>query len=224
MKSTHYLVPTIGLVLSFGCFTSHAADWLDRMYVRTDVGPSFTQDTSARLRSLIPPPYGSSIFHSKVQFNAGVRGGVSVGYQITKPLAVELETGVIWDSVKTAPDLTYQIPLMANLLYQVPLGKSWKAYLGAGAGETFSHLQVLIWDESIHGLLREEGTSFAFTYQAQAGVHYSVSDHLDIGFGYKFTHVGENRWDARAPFGGPATVRVNGLYNHMVLLSATYKF
>lgn len=219
MKSTRYLPHTIGLVLSLGCFTSHAADWLDRMYVRTDVGPSFTEDTSATT-TVVFPISGHSV--SPVRFTGGIRGDVSLGYQLTKPLAVELEGGAIWNEVQYTPDGTIQIPVTANLLYQVPLGKSWKAYFGGGAGETISKFEVLFWAGAFQAPDRLQGNSLAFTYQAQAGIQHSLSRHVDIGLGYKFTHVDPNEWHPFQGFQG--TERIESLNNHMVLLSATYKF
>lgn len=220
MKSTRYLLSAVGFALSFGCLTSHAADWLDNFYVRTDLGPSFTEDTSTRTRFNYP---SSGVTFSPVRFTGGIRGDVSLGYQIVKPLAVELEGGAIWNAVQYTPDGTYQIPLTANLVYRVPLGKSWKAYFGAGAGETVSKFEFLYWYQAFHAPYQLEGTSFAFTYQAQAGVQYSVSRHMDIGLGYKFTHVDPNEWHFLFQ-NAPATERVRSLKNHAVLFSITYKF
>jgi opacity protein-like surface antigen len=221
MKSTPLVLKTIG-ILFIGCATSDAADWLENFYLHGDLGPAFIQDSTYHER-MINEYSGFSRSSGTSKFDTEIRGDVSVGYNLNKAWAVELEAGVMWDP--SAPDSQefYQIPVTANILYQVPLNSSWNLYFGAGAGEVISVTQALDYNEAFHAPFHLNDTSIALGFQAQAGIKYSVSEHIEIGLGYKFLGVDANTWNFNTPV-FRERLTIDNLYSHTVLASFDWKF
>jgi opacity protein-like surface antigen len=219
MKLTAPLTKIIGLGLFLNCATSHAADWRDNLYLHTDLGPAFVPDIPDRLRSGTPSlPFVS---HGFLGTDTGIRGDLSLGYQLTKSWAVELESGASWNKLADLRGDLYQIPVMLRTIYQVPLGHSWHAYLGAGAGEVAGIFELKIPDQNFHIPFLVEGTDWSFGYEAEAGINYAASSHLDFGLGYKFLGVDPYSWHSN---GGAIVITTQTVFTHTALLSFTWKF
>jgi len=182
----------------------------DHLYLNGDIGASFIQPT--RIRNA-----------DTMDFNTGLRADVGVGYQATPWLAGELATGIIWNSVDTIGNVPissfgsgldlYQIPVMGNIVLTAPFWKSFKPYIGAGVGGVAATVDF----ERPLGSVRD--TDFTFSYQAFAGLNYELSQHLELGLGYRFLQTGEHNWVENG-----VTLDTESTATHSVTASFTWRF
>ena len=126
------------------------------LYVKADAGPAFVQDLEVHTGT-----------QKEFKLNAGVRFDLGAGYKFTQCLAAELECGVIWNSVDKYDDRPlssdfYQIPIMINYIYKVPLKGPVEPFIGVGIGPVIS-----IFDDS---QVSFNATDVSFGCQAMAGL------------------------------------------------------
>ena len=142
-----------------------------------------------------------------------IRADLSVGYNLNKSFAIEAEAGGIWNPDEDPNFDFYQIPLMLNAIYQIQLNDSWKPYFGAGAGAVVGVTHAVLFHDS----------DWSAGYQAEAGIKYTVSRHVEIDLGYKFLGITQYEFRSRR---GPsiADLKVNDLFSHSVQASFTWKF
>ena len=176
---------------------------------------------------------GMPMGNGTATFDSGVRGDIILGYNISKAVGLEFNTGVIWNSMDTIDGTplssvqetfdTYTIPFLANLVYRVPLKGPFSAYVGAGAGGAASilHFTQSIYDPSDYTVV--------FAYQAKAGVEYALSKHASIGLAYQFFGTTDPNWKFSVTYVGTTTsneitYKESGFYTHAVTLSFTWAF
>lgn len=188
-------------------------------YLNADVGGSLQQSMS--LKNL----------GARIGFNAGTRGDVSFGYNIINQLAVEFETGFIWNSINNSgPQIIspvadradlYQVPLLANLVFKVPLRCGLTPYIGAGAGGDVSTLQLTrgSFDDSFDH--HRSDTDFTFAYQGMAGLKYALGWNMEVGVGYKFFGTLDHSY-----FGDQSDlyVHTSPTLSHSILATFTWHF
>jgi opacity protein-like surface antigen len=220
MKSTTQIITIIGVASAIGCATSRAENWSDNLYLHTDIGPAFINNGPTSFRTLENgfPVEGKGHFPA----DTGIRGDLALGYNLTKCFAIEAEAGAIWNSGPNSDDSFYQIPVMLNAVYQIKLCHSWKAYVGAGAGGVISMTHSVVSDAAFHTPFVLDDSDWSPGYQAEAGIRYAFSSHLEADLGYRFLGVCEYNY----VFGKPVfeTVKVNDLFTHSAQLSLTWKF
>ncbi|HLX72296.1 MAG TPA: outer membrane beta-barrel protein [Verrucomicrobiae bacterium] len=207
----------VAAIVAGGPALIRAEDNSDRFYVHADSGAVFVQDLT--LRASVPgSPSTSASF--AMHFQPGARGDIAIGYNLTDSLAVEIETGALWNRIDTVNSIDlFQVPLLENLVYRVHLKNGWTPYFGAGAGADFGILSGI---ESIsHGDVIQTSSSddVTFGYQAQAGIAYAISPNADVDFSYKFFGSFEHNWD----FPG-VKFDSDKIYTHALLLSFRWKF
>ena len=167
-----------------------------KMYLDLDAGPAFLQDVTIKSG----PGAGSTL-----TFDTGVRADAGFGYNVTDALSVELESGVVWNSGKNVSGDVYQIPVLFEGIWNIPVNGAWSAYIGGGVGG--------VWTDVESG-----GTSnsdFVFAFSGVAGLKYKLSDKADVGIAYKFLGSLDHN------FGGSNT---DPGYTHSVLASLNWKF
>jgi opacity protein-like surface antigen len=222
MKSTTRILGAVGITLFAAC-AAHAQSLTENLYVHTDIGPAIVADTPTSVRTFD----GSGFTRSRGTFrtDTGIRGDLSLGYNLTKCFAIEAEAGATWNPGPNPGDSFYQIPVMLNAIYQIQLNDSWKAYVGAGAGGVISMAHSLVHNPAFASPIKLDATDWSVGYQAEAGIKYALSPHIDIDLGYKF--LGVVGYDYQ--FGGLARpvfefVKVNDLFTHSAQVSLTWKF
>jgi opacity protein-like surface antigen len=230
MKPPTQIVTTIGLALFIGCASSRAANWSDNLYLNADLGSAVISGGTTHF----PDISGQGVIvHRTGQFQAdtGIRGDLSLGYRLTKSWAAEVEAGVISNPGPGSEDEFYQIPAMLKMRWQIPLNNSWKIDLGAGAGGVVIIEQSEFREGAVFRTpILLKNTSSSFGYEADAGIKYTPSRHIEIGLGYKFLGVNEfnSNFIITDPFFGNAPIKVRGtvtdLFTHTALLSFTWKF
>jgi opacity protein-like surface antigen len=199
--SDHYLTPTPG----------------SKFYLGFDAGVAFQRNIT------ISDSVGDK---DHVTFNPGARLDMEVGYDFTKHWAVELEMGLTVNEVQhsvvlgTASDNwnLVELPVLVNVIYNMPIGDHWTAYVGGGAGGIFSNYQ----DEFGNAT----STDSAFAYQGEAGIKYVINDKWDVGIGYKFLGTTEHDVGSGIAFNGttPTEYKSDGTMIQSILATCTFKF
>src|SRR5579859_5891855 len=190
-------------------------------YLNVDVGGALLHDLTIKNSG------------GELSFDPGTRADFTFGFRFAPQLAVEFETGVIWNSVSqtNGVDLAsmderadlYQVPFLANLVCQLPLRGGFGAYLGAGAGGIASTF-YLRHHETFGGFdfrVHDEDSDFTFAYQAMAGVKYSLGWNMEVGVGYKFLWTLGHTWFKDDP---TLETRTGNVYSHSILATFTWAF
>ncbi|HZV34692.1 MAG TPA: outer membrane beta-barrel protein [Verrucomicrobiae bacterium] len=185
-------------------------------YLGVDVGGAFVQ--SMKLKNL----------GSGADLDPGVRADFTFGYEFAPPIAVEFETGTLWNRFSdNSPfgqagiraDL-YQVPFLANFVGHFPVNNTGLSfYAGVGAGGVASELDLS--QENFGFRAHANDTDFTFAYQAKAGVNYEFAPNMAVGLGYKFLGTLDHRW-----FEGDPNLYIHSgpSYSHAILASFTWRF
>ena len=129
---------------------------------------------------------------------------------------------MIWNSIDKYGDYSfsngksadlYQIPVMVNYMYRLPLKGSLEAYMGAGIGLVVGMLHI-----NDSGLdFKDSDTTFG--YQALAGLNYHVSSQVDLSLAYKFLGTSNHRWSDENYY-----TKTEGTLTHALLLGLSVKY
>ncbi len=198
------------------------------LYAQLGAGYLYQPDTTFEIFS----SNGSSTTSSSgnLAFNPGVRADVNAGYNINRRWSVEFDTGLIWSSADN-PTLnlnlnTYTVPMLLNVIYNVPLKGPWSSYMGIGAGGAASILSYRYSPTSYYA----RDNDFVFAYQAKAGLRYSLSKSAAFDISYEFLGTTDPSWNATQSFSGgipPTTyyqLKEQGFYTHSLVISFTWTF
>jgi OmpA-OmpF porin, OOP family len=202
-----------GAAALFATSAGQAQIMVDGYYVKADLGPSFMQSIH----------YKNAPGH--IDVDPGIRGDLIFGVNFNRFLAGEFELGSLANSLDTSSGQIsaiaydanlYQVPILGNLIFKVPLGAGVTPYIGAGAGGVVSSLYL-----RTVGHYWAYDTDFNFAFQGMAGVDFAINPKMTVGVGYKFLGTLEQTWFGDNP---ALTVHADNLYSHTVLASFTFKF
>ncbi len=160
----------------------------ERLYLGINGGGTFVQDLT----------FKDDLGSGKLRFDPGFRLDVAGGYDFTDWLAGEIETGFTINIAKAISEdgfernslVMFQVPIMANLRYRVPVRCRLRPFIGAGAGGVYTSLE----NDSLFAN-DQTGHDFVFGYQAFAGVHYQLNPKLEMGLQYKFMGTGQHHFE-----------------------------
>jgi opacity protein-like surface antigen len=197
------------------------------LYFKFDAGAALPQDVAITKVGQIELPAVSydgleTYNQPKAKLRTGFRGDLAAGYAFNKMFSVELDAGVVYNpldklqysgtylgvpySYDESPSVNlWQVPLLANVIFTIPLDSKFKRFIGAGAGG--------IWT-----VLDGEDTSnndFTFAFQGLAGINYAISDNVDIGVVYKFLGTLEHNL---------GDLRTDPVYTHSIMAVLTCRF
>lgn len=158
----------------------------------------------------------------KVSFDPGLRVDMIGGYKVSETVALELEAGLLYNSLDklsisgtqdTVPFShsyklnanLWQVPVFVNGVYTFKLDSKFKPFLGAGVGGVWTCVEGS----------GESESDFTFAYQGMAGIRYELSNTMDIGLTYKFLGSLDHE------FGG---IKTDGIYSHSILAAFTFRF
>ena len=179
-------------------------------YLNVDAGVSLVQNLNIK---------GGN----NIELNPGARFDGAFGWQSSKQLAAEFETGFTLNSVDKIGGVAvssyggkadiYQIPMLVNLVYTPPLQGRIKPFIGAGGGgiATMADMQTPLGNVN--------DTDFTFGYQGFAGVGWTLSERTEIGVAYKFMGSLDHSWSSRG-----VTLKTDSMFTHSILLSFLWKF
>jgi opacity protein-like surface antigen len=177
-----------------------------------DVGVALTLDTD--VKDIAATPASTGLSGAKISLDPGVRFDVGLGYEIYDWLAIEVETGLIWNGVNnisgTVTDFNpplvgtnltltggsggiYTVPIMFNLQARIPMGQDplqplWLV-VGGGVGTVWSDADVNnVGSVELGDLLTTSvrGSGWAFAFQASAGFEWSLARNISLGVRYAF--------------------------------------
>jgi opacity protein-like surface antigen len=208
---------------AFCLFAANAAatDWTHNMYLKGDVGGAFRPNT------IIHESFGNTAYTT---YKAGIRADIALGYDISDSWALELSTGIIWNSMDKVNGVplnaydetfdTYIIPNLVNVIYKVPTKSSWSPYVAVGIGSVVSIADINA--GNYHGRNPDLSDSdFTFAYQAEAGVKYSLTKNVSVSIDYKFLGTLAQSWYMRS-FSNH--LETDAIYTHAVLVNLCWKF
>jgi opacity protein-like surface antigen len=229
--------------------TRPSAPIVDDLYFLADVGVAIPQDVS--LRNISASDTSTGLSGAKLSLDPGVRFDLGLGYKFTDAFAIELASGLIWNRVDkvegTLTDTTtgfigtdlpleggsgnvYNIPIMFNAQGRFPVGKDMKLVLGVGIGALWSDASITGVNSPLApGILASvDGDSWAFAYQANAGLEWVLASNLTLGVRYAFLGTTDLNYGP-ASFNTPLAVgtediRANALYTHSILATLRLKF
>ena len=224
----------------------------DYLYWMGDVGVVMTQD--AKIGNISSTASSLGLNDAQITLNTGMRFDLGIGYDVTSWFSVEATAGLIWNSVDSVSGTVtdtpggffgqdfalsggsgniYNLPLMFNGKFRIPITKEAKSpeiVLGGGVGAIWSTADVdSVTTPDVPGLTASiNGSSWAFAYQATAGIEWKLGNNLHFGFGYAFLGTTELNY-GKPSFNtnllvGVADIKADALYTHSILATLRYEF
>jgi len=155
------------------------------------------------------------------KFDIGTRFDLVVGYNFARSWAVELDCGVIWNAISgygsesfsnTKADL-YQIPVMVNYLYRLPIKGRLEGFLGAGIGAVIGDFHIKDFG------LDFKDSDVTCGFQGLAGLNYHLSRLVDLHLAYKFLGTTGHKWSDQNYY-----TETQGSLTHALLLGVVVKY
>ena len=212
-----------GLLASMSARGDNGGGVAQGFYFRGGIGPEVAQRTD--VNEFFGPVSGI-----KVKYDPGFRISAAAGYMFCNYFSAELESGVLYNSIKSitgSPDTDASlsnVPMLVNAVFHFPLERNFTPYIGFGAGATTSVLDIN--RATINGTrLNGNDSDVEWAVQGFAGFRYEFNDRMAVGFGYKFLATGEPSWDVFSFNSGAAgQLRFDKARTHSFLAEFTMKF
>lgn len=186
--------------------------------IRTGVGPAIQQSISARA-------VGGSIYET-VQFNPGFRMDLGGFYNVTNGFDFGLESGFIYNSISSVGPIAsgseyfgngqfYQIPLLANMRFQIPNSGKLRGYCTGGFGGVFEYISISSSPLFLGSLTKHE---WNYAFQLGLGLQYNLVPGLDLETSFK-TLITPNPL-----IFSDGTSQVKASYNYALEVGLAYRF
>jgi outer membrane protein OmpA-like peptidoglycan-associated protein/opacity protein-like surface antigen len=179
-----------GAALLASCLPA-GANQLRGTYAAIEAGSSWISDDERFFQDSIFTTSAFIYDEYRGEFDRGWALFGSIGYAFENRIRVELELGYrdnefdqLYDSSSSPIDSgggLSEFSIMANLLYDIPLGKRWSVSLGGGVGMDRANLKV--------DTLDFDDSEWRFAYQGIAGVNYAIGERTQLFLNYRFLHV-----------------------------------
>ncbi|MBK8001535.1 MAG: porin family protein [Verrucomicrobia bacterium] len=214
------LASTLGFLL---CETAKAES---PFYVRTALGPAIAEDITLT----------KGFEGNKASVDYGASFGLAGGWQVSRWLGLELETGAIYTHLDrlydedvvfenySAHSSLLNVPVTANLVFRYqPKDSRWSGYLKGGLGGTAGRLSM---SPSSEGGAYGDGTDWDFVpaYRAGIGVGYRVSKRWTLELGYELFGNGSSEWNIRDDEGDPLRVGFDPIRVHSFQFACKFQF
>lgn len=220
MKLTYCHTIAISSLLLIPALSLQAQDKMDKIqapgtgpgiYVKAEAGADYMQDLQVNVGS-----------KEKFKFDIGTRFDLVLGHQFSRSWSAELECGMIWNSIdkygnqsfpSSQPADLYQVPVMVNYLYRLPIKGSFEGFVGGGIGAVVDVFHV-----------KDSGLDFqdsdlTFGGQVLAGLTYHVSSQVDFSLAYKFLGTTSHKWSDQGWY-----TKTDGTMTHAVMLGVSVKY
>jgi opacity protein-like surface antigen len=229
--------------------TRPSKPWVEDLYFLADVGVAIPQD--ANIRNIDPTASSFGLSGTRLKLDAGVRFDLGLGYEFTDWFAVEVASGLVWNGVSgvdgTIVDTTgagtpiqggsgnvYGVPIMFNGQFRFPLDKNsdrpFQLVIGGGIGAIWTDASVSgVAAPLVPGVFASvDGSAWAFAYQADVGLEWTLADNLHLGIRYAFLGTTELNLGP-ASFNTPllvgtADVKADGYYTHSIMATLRIDF
>jgi len=198
-----------------------------KLYGWMDAGGSLVQDTE--LKEYLDVPVSGN----EVRFDPGFRLGIGMGCEFNRYLAAEFETGFTVNSVKSITGANYvdaslyQVPLLANLVFQYPMELRNRAklvpLLGGGVGGTGVTLDM---EYVSIGSRYSWGSAydFVFAYQGFAGLRYEFNKNMALAVYYHYFVADAPTWEPDYVENTYGNMRMDALHTHSFSLRFDWRF
>ena len=173
-------------------------------YLAIEGGANWIDDTDALYERTSNNAFASSE-PGVATFDSGWSVFASVGYAFASNWRLEGEFGyrsnevfAVWlvqDSFRQLTGDVEEYALMANVLYDIPLGERLALILGVGAGGDHVVLDGAF--TSFGGPVPIEDDEWRFAAQGLAGLSYKLSSRLDLTLTYRYLRVSEPTFSQR---------------------------
>jgi opacity protein-like surface antigen len=194
----------------------------NHLYFGAELGVSLQQDVRIKDQA-VKAGLALNGIGDKLAFDPGVRFSAAFGYHFTDYFALEFETGSIYnnvdkiggvsvDSVHDARLDLYQVPLLVNAIFTLPIQGPVRVYLGVGGGGT-----VNFWHGDLPGFHSDRSES-TWAYQGLTGLKFFINPAMYAGIAYKY--LGTTDHDTTQDFFG----KVEGTRTHSILGTFNIKF
>jgi opacity protein-like surface antigen len=220
----------------------------DRLRFIGDVGAAIPQDMD--ITNVARSGNRTGLSGASLSLDTGIRFDLGLAYDVTEWFNVQLASGLIWNEVSKmqgtvvdgVPSVVggnarlsggsgdmYQVPIMVNGEFRLPLGKDMKLTLGGGLGAVWGDLSVSGVNLSTAPAVRAsvDGSDWAFAYQGSLGLEWVLSSNVSLGAKYSF--LGTTQLDfGTFNYSSPA-IRSNGdftsnVYTHSILATLRIRF
>ena len=191
-----------GLLSSMSAQADNGGGVAQGFYFRGGIGPEVAQRTD--VNEFFGPVSGI-----RVKYDPGFRISAAAGYMFCNYFSAELESGVLYNSIKSITGSPDTDASLSNI--------------GFGAGATTSVLDIN--RATINGTrLNGNDSDVEWAVQGFAGFRYEFNDRMAVGFGYKFLATGEPSWDVFSFSSGSGQLRFDNVRTHSFLAEFTMKF
>ena len=184
-----------------------------RWDIRFDVGGTIPQD--AELTQFAGPVRGELM-----RLSPGFQMDLGFNYKITPWLAVGPELGLLFNEVDSFGSYShhdtslFQMPLMANVTLQYPVGR-FLHYVGGGIGGVAS---VLTFGEDYYWGPDGTGSDFSLGFQGFAGLNYRFNQGWQMGVIYRYLYTDGMDWNVEWWNDAHFHVAVESVQTHSVCL------
>ncbi len=153
-----------------------------------------------------------------VPFDTGWAAIGTVGHRFAGNWRWEVEVGYRDNDDDTGLVQVTEWSAMLNVLYDIPLGRSFALSLGAGAGADNMELEIPV--------AAFQDRNWNFAYQGIAGLTMAVSDRIDLFANYRYLRVHEPDFESRVvvPGAGFTTITFDDVQKHTATIGLRYNF
>ncbi|MFB0985242.1 MAG: outer membrane beta-barrel protein, partial [Phycisphaerales bacterium] len=171
----------------------------------------------------------------KFKFKNGLGLNIGVGYQLCETLAVEVRSGLLWNEIKGFNETSmigntpvaatggdgdvYQIPLMASVIYSIPISEKLSIGLKAGVGIQWTDFNASNIEFSSPGAQNSvasyDHTSTAFRWEVGFQLANQIAHNVRIGGGVLFSGTSSVSLGTATATGalGSGDYKLEALYN-----------
>ncbi|MCH2160304.1 MAG: hypothetical protein MK085_00375 [Phycisphaerales bacterium] len=191
-------------------------------YLRAEVGANIMQNLNADANS------------ESFKVNAGIDATMTAGYRFTELIGVEFQSGFTWNSINnfknnagkqtSASGDFYQVPLVANLVFTIPISKGqYQPLFGrdtdliffAGGGGGYVNGSASINTGEVFSI-----DAWTYRYQAGAIMQAYLSEKTKMGIYFRFSGTGN--LDGTTPAG--ADYKLGPALNYAIGLNLSIRF
>lgn len=190
--------------------------------IRTAIGPAIQQSISARA--------SAGEVYNTINFSPGFRSDFELFYNVTNGFYFGLESGFIFNGISSLNSSAlpnqnlsagsddfgngafYQVPILANIRFQVPNSGKIRGYCTGGVGGVWDYLTI----SALGNNLTQHQWNYAF--QLGAGFQYNLLPGLDLDTSFK-TFITPNPL-----LFSDGTSQVKASYNYTLEIGLAYRF
>lgn len=191
------------------------------LYGWYEAGPALVE--TAKLKDF----FGNPVNDNAVEFDPGFHFGIGIGRELTRFLKVEVESGWNYNQLESIAGATassgyfQRVPIMGNLVLQLPNRSGLVPVIGAGAGGQWVSFDAE--NVSLGGTtLNEDSDTWVFSYQAYAGLRYAFSESMSLGVFYHYNVADSPSWEFDSIPAG--NLKLNSLRTHSLSLTFGWLF